>query len=72
MRYSGPGILIDGALGSFGVGQTSATIIYYLGALGYSGQFSMMQVDMYQGLLAPLGPYLGFARGTNPRFAAIW
>jgi hypothetical protein len=71
LTYRGPGVVWDGALGSFGIGQTSATIIYYLGALGYSGQFSMLQVDMYQGALAPLGPYLGFARGRNPRFAVI-
>jgi hypothetical protein len=72
MFYRGPGILLDGAQGSFGVGQTTATIIYYLGAIGRSGQFPMMQVNVYQGALAPLGPYLGFARGTNPRFASIW
>lgn len=72
MQYHGPGIPWDAAFGTFGVGQTSATIEYYLGALGRSGQFSEMQVDMYQGALAPLGPYLGFARGINPRFATVW
>jgi hypothetical protein len=71
MRYRGPGIPFDGGLGSIGVGQTSATIMYVLGFNGPSGLFSVMQVDVYQGALAPLGPYLGFGRGTNPRFASF-
>jgi hypothetical protein len=71
MKYRGPGILIDGAIGTFGLGQTSATIDYYLGTTG-SGLFSTMQVDMYQGPLVIVGSYLGYARGTNPRFASVW
>jgi hypothetical protein len=69
MRYRGQGIPFDGGVGSFGVGQTSATIEYLLGFNGPSGQFSTMQVDVYQGPVALLGPYLGFGRGINPRFA---
>ncbi|MEA2663714.1 MAG: hypothetical protein QOI11_658 [Candidatus Eremiobacteraeota bacterium] len=71
MRYRGPGIPFDGGLGGIGVGQTSATIMYVLGFNGPSGLFSVMQVHVYQGALAPLGPYLGFGRGTNPRFASF-
>ena len=71
MRYRGPGILLDGGLGSIGVGQISATFYYVIGFTGPSGLFSTMQVDVYQGALAPLGTYLGFGRGTNPRFASF-
>ncbi len=72
LRYRGPSILIDGEQGGIGTGQTSATFMYWLGYNGPSGLFSTLQVDVYQGSLAPLGSYLGFGRGINPRFASIY
>jgi hypothetical protein len=71
MRYRGQNIPLDGGLGSIGTGQTSATFDYFIGAIG-TGLFSEMQVNVYQGALGPLGPYLGFGRGTNPRRAPVW
>jgi hypothetical protein len=71
LRYRGPSIPIDGEQGSIGTGQTSATFYYWLGWNGPSGLFSTLQIDVYQGALAPLGPYLGFGRGVNPRLASI-
>jgi hypothetical protein len=69
--YRGRGILVDGSVGQVGMGQTSATFNYWLGPYGPTAVGSILQINVYAGNLAPLGTYLGYGRGTNPRLVAI-